>query len=418
MKTDETNLEQNLDQKCGCDEVLQNEANLDANHAENMAKNNVDCAHSSAQTDEQISTTNSDEIVKIQSELDEITDKFVRAQADFANIKKRLERENSENLEYANMKFAKDLLPIKFADSSKLTEGDIVFAIGNPFGVGGTITQGIISALNKNNIGLNRYENFIQTDASINPGNSGGALVDSRGALIGINSAILSRSGGNNGIGFAIPSNMVQDVTKALVSDGKIERGFIGVLIADLTSDQKEIYTNKQGALISKVEGGKPADKAGLKIGDLVIKIDDQEIKSANDLKNYIGSKKPDSKLKITYERGGEIKTTDVKLIAQEAITITTSDTDGGIAGLSVKELDSKTRTMLKIDDDIKGIIVSDVKNESDADDYGFMKNDIIIQVGQKEIKSISDFKDAIKQKGKKLVWVIRGKIPQGIVIK
>ena len=242
--------------------------------------------------------------------------------------------------------------------------------------------------------------------------------MDSRGALIGINSAILSRSGGNNGIGFAIPSNMVQDVTKALVSDGKIERGFIGVLIADLTSDQKEIYTNKQGALISKVEGGKPADKAGLKIGDLVIKIDDQEIKSANDLKNYIGSKKPDSKLKITYERGGEIKTTDVKLIAQEAITITTSDTDGGIAGLSVKELDSKTRTTLKIDDDIKGIIVSDVKNESDADDYGFMKNDIIIQVGQKEIKSISDFKDAIKQKGKKLVWVIRGKIPQGIVIK
>ena len=313
---------------------------------------------------------------------------------------------------------AKDLLPIKFADSSKLTEGDIVFAIGNPFGVGGTITQGIISALNKNNIGLNRYENFIQTDASINPGNSGGALVDSRGALIGINSAILSRSGGNNGIGFAIPSNMVQDVTKALVSDGKIERGFIGVLIADLTSDQKEIYTNKQGALISKVESEKPADKAGLKIGDLVIKIDEQEIKSANDLKNYIGSKKPDSKLKITYERGGEIKTTEVKLIAQEAITITTSDTDGGIAGLSVKELDSKTRTMLKIDDDIKGIIVSDVKKESDADEYGFMEKDIIIQVGQKEIKNIGDFKDAIKQKGKKLVWVIRGKIPQGIVIK
>lgn len=211
---------------------------------------------------------------------------------------------------------------------------------------------------------------------------------------------------------------MVQDVTKALVSDGKIERGFIGVLIADLTSDQKEIYTNKQGALISKVESGKPADKAGLKIGDLVIKIDDQEIKSANDLKNYIGSKKPDSKLKITYERGGEIKTADVKLIAQEAITITTSDTDGGIAGLSVKELDSKTRTMLKIDDDIKGIIVSDVKKESDADEYGFMEKDIIIQVGQKEIKNISDFKDAIKQKGKKLVWVIRGTIPQGIVVK
>ena len=112
MKTDETNLEQNLDQKCCCDEVLQDEANLDANHAENMAKNNANCAQNSAETDKQISTTSSDEIAKIQSELDEITDKFVRAQADFANIKKRLERENSENLEYANMKFAKDLLPI------------------------------------------------------------------------------------------------------------------------------------------------------------------------------------------------------------------------------------------------------------------------------------------------------------------
>ena len=116
----------------------------------------------------------------------------------------------------------KNLSAIKFANSNDLMEGDIVFAIGNPFGVGGTITQGIISALNKNNIGLNQYENFIQTDASINPGNSGGTLVDSRGALIGINSAILSRSGGNNGIGFAIPSDMVKDVAQKLISDGKI----------------------------------------------------------------------------------------------------------------------------------------------------------------------------------------------------
>lgn len=315
---------------------------------------------------------------------------------------------------------AKGLNAIKIADSTKLTEGDIVFAIGNPFGVGGTITQGIISALNKNNIGLNKYENFIQTDASINPGNSGGALVDSRGALIGINSAILSSSGGNNGVGFAIPSNMVKDVTKALIKDGKIERGYAGVLIGDLTKEQKEIYKNSEGALISKVENDKPADKAGLKMGDLVIKADDKPIKSANELKNYIGSKKPKDEVKITYERGGKIDETTIVLEIQEAISISARDLeDSQIEGLSIKELDSKTRATLGIDDDVKGIIISEVKSDSKASDYGFMKNDIIIQVNQKEIKSISDFISAMKSsKDKKLVWVIRGKIPQGIVVK
>ena len=159
----------------------------------------------------------------------------------------------------------------------------MVFAIGNPFGVGGSVSHGIISGLNKDNIGLNQYEDFIQTDASINPGNSGGALVDSRGALVGINSAILSRSGGNNGIGFAIPSNMVKDIAQKLIKDGKITRGFIGVSIGNLTSDQKELYTNKQGALIMSVQDGSPAHKAGLKRGDLITKVNNKEIAWHND---------------------------------------------------------------------------------------------------------------------------------------
>jgi len=149
---------------------------------------------------------------------------------------------------------ANKLKAAKFGDSEKLKEGDLVFAIGNPFGVGGSVTQGIISALNKSGIGLNQYENFIQTDASINPGNSGGALVDSRGALIGINSAILSRSGGNNGIGFAIPSKMVANIAVSLIEDGRIDRGYIGVSISDLTSDLKEVYKSKGGAFILNVE--------------------------------------------------------------------------------------------------------------------------------------------------------------------
>ena len=180
---------------------------------------------------------------------------------------------------------AKDLQVAKFGDSSNLLEGDLVFAIGNPFGVGETITQGIISALNKNNVGLNQYENFIQTDASINPGNSGGALVDSRGALIGINSAILSKTGGNNGIGFAIPSNMVQKIATSLVETGKIERGFMGVSISDLSNDLKELYENKQGSVILMIEKNSPAEKGGLHVSDLILEVDGVKIKNSNDLK-------------------------------------------------------------------------------------------------------------------------------------
>ncbi|QKF92092.1 Do family serine endopeptidase [Campylobacter sp. CCUG 57310] len=313
---------------------------------------------------------------------------------------------------------AKNLKAIKIADSSKIMEGDIVFAIGNPFGVGGSITQGIISGLNKDNIGLNQYENFIQTDASINPGNSGGALVDSRGALVGINSAILSRSGGNNGIGFAIPSNMTKEIAKKLIEDGKIERGYIGVMIANLTTEQKEIYKNKEGALISSVEKGLPADAAGLKRGDLVIQIDDKRVKNANDLKNIIGSLAPDKEITVNYERSGKIESAKIKL----ANTQQTGNTKGtsSIEGLSVTSITDDIRYKYKIPQDIVGVLVTDIKTDSKADKFGFKKGDIIIQIGEENIKNIDDFNKALSNsKNKKtLVWVNRGGIIQGLVIK
>ncbi|MCI6989662.1 MAG: DegQ family serine endoprotease [Campylobacter sp.] len=315
----------------------------------------------------------------------------------------------------------KDLKPIKFSDSSKLLEGDIVFAIGNPFGVGSTITQGIISALNKDNIGLNQYENFIQTDASINPGNSGGALVDSRGALVGINSAILSRSGGNNGIGFAIPSNMVKDVATLLIEDGKIERGYLGVTITDLTKEQKEVYKNKEGALITGVQDKKAASNAGIKRGDLIIKLDDKTITSANELKNTIGALKPGKEIKLTYERDGKISTTKVKLDEMENISIQSKALDSDtIDGLEISNLTDELKKQLRLKDDTKGIIITNIASKSKAEEFGFRKNDIITQVGTKEIKSLDDFKDALKEyKGKNtMVWVIRRGISQGIVIK
>jgi len=316
---------------------------------------------------------------------------------------------------------ATNLKAIKIADSSKLMEGDIVFAIGNPFGVGGSITQGIISGLNKDNIGLNQYENFIQTDASINPGNSGGALVDSRGALVGINSAILSRSGGNNGIGFAIPSNMTKDIAKKLIEDGKIERGYIGVMISNLTQDQKELYKNKEGALLSSVEKGYPADLAGLKRGDLIIKVDDKEIKNANDLKNIIGSYTPNTNIQVTYERSGKISTTKIKLmVMSDSKSIGDKNSAVGINGLSISTLDENTKYRYKLPTDTSGVLVTGVKNESDAENFGFEVGDIIIQIGDEVIKNIAEFNKAISQiNGKKtLVWVNRNGIIQGLVIK
>ncbi|WP_334092719.1 trypsin-like peptidase domain-containing protein, partial [Helicobacter typhlonius] len=174
-----------------------------------------------------------------------------------------------------------NLSPISFADSSNVLIGDVVFAIGNPFGVGESITQGIVSALNKSGIGINDYENFIQTDASINPGNSGGALVDSRGALIGINTAILSRTGGNHGIGFAIPSDMVKKIAKELVEKGSIKRGFLGVGIQDISKDLKESYGDNTGAVVISLEPQSPAAKAGLMVWDLITHVNGKKVSSA-----------------------------------------------------------------------------------------------------------------------------------------
>ncbi len=306
----------------------------------------------------------------------------------------------------------KNLHNITFANSKNALEGDVVFAIGNPFGVGGSVTQGIISALNKSGIGLNNYENFIQTDASINPGNSGGALVDSRGALVGINSAILSRSGGNNGIGFAIPSNMVKNVAKSLIEKGHIQRGFLGVNIGSLNSDLKEIYTNKQGALVTNVMKGKPANKAGLRRGDLIIKVDNKMIDSPSKLKNIIGSYQPNTNINITFERDNRLKTVSLKLEAlhpnssKAGYKLSTTLLDG----LELKNIDENIRDRYKIPKDIKGVLILHVKQNSKSEDFGFKQGDIIVQVEQKIIKNIDDLNNAFRDtKRKKIrVWINR----------
>lgn len=308
---------------------------------------------------------------------------------------------------------AKNLHQISFANSKNLLEGDMVFAIGNPFGVGGSVTQGIISALNKSGIGLNHYENFIQTDASINPGNSGGALVDSRGALVGINSAILSRSGGNNGIGFAIPSNMVQTVASALIKNGKIERGYMGVSIGDLNADMKEVYTHKKGALILGVEMGKPAQISGLKRGDLIFKIDNKPIYSANELKNLIGSKAPGKEIYIAYERDNKNFTTSLKLdkLASNNQQGISKNTTNFLKGASLATINNNIRETYGIPKSIQGVIVLDVKSGSNVEKYGLKQGDIIVQIEQTKIKNIQEINTVFKNTKRKKIrlWVNRG---------
>ncbi len=317
---------------------------------------------------------------------------------------------------------AKNLPVAKFGDSSKILEGDIVFAIGNPFGVGESITQGIVSALNKSSIGLNQYENFIQTDASINPGNSGGALVDTRGALIGINSAILSRSGGNNGIGFAIPSNMVRKIATSLINDGKIERGFLGVSITDLKPDMKGIYKNEYGALVLNVEKDSPADKAGLKRGDLIISVDKQKVKNANDLKNIIGSKKPKQKVEIAYERNKKIETAKAVLakLGNRNLKGGFSSDDSYIEGLKLTDINPQNRAMYKIPAGVNGVLVSDVKPDSKADKLGFLKGDVIVQVQNITIKNLNDLDKAFNKykNNPKMVYINRNGFVTYLVVK
>jgi Do/DeqQ family serine protease len=209
-----------------------------------------------------------------------------------------------------------NLTAVPFGDSDKLQVGDFVVAIGNPFGLGQTVTSGIISALGRSGLGIEGYEDFIQTDASINPGNSGGALVDLRGNLIGINTAILAPGGGNIGIGFAVPINMARKVLDQLVRYGEVKRGRIGVTIQDLTPDLAQAMNSKRvaGAVIAQVAPGSPAQHAGLKTGDLVVDANGIPVKSGTQLRNMIGLTRIGDEVKLTVDRGGSEKALNVKV--------------------------------------------------------------------------------------------------------
>ena len=295
---------------------------------------------------------------------------------------------------------ARNLPTLTFGESGKMKTGDLVLAIGNPFGLNQTITMGIVSAVGRSNIGLADYEDFIQTDAAINPGNSGGALVNASGELVGINTAIYSTSGGYMGIGFAIPSDMAKVVLDNIIKHGKVIRGWLGVSIQDLTPDLAKGLGIKEtaGALVSGVETGSPADKAGLKQGDLITGIDTKEIDDSTGLRNIIASTAPGTKVDVRIIRNGKEQTVAVVLgeYKEHAIAKKT-EYDNALKGVSVQDLTPGLRNKLSIPEGVNGVVVTGVSPNL-AGQRLLQPNDVIEEVNRAAIQNIQDYDRAVSR--------------------
>lgn len=294
---------------------------------------------------------------------------------------------------------AKDLPMVPMADSDKVQVGDVVLAVGNPFGVGQTVTQGIVSATGRGNIGIEDYEDFIQTDAAINPGNSGGALVDVDGRLIGINTAILSRSGGSQGVGFAIPSDLARTVMGSLVKYGHVTRGYLGVIIQDVTPTLASEFKLKEttGALVGEVESNGPAAKAGFKAGDVVLEFDGKKITDGRHLKLTVGETKPGSQVPVEIWRDGHKQSLEVtvrQLPGSEQLAQNTpaNNTDTGtLNGVAVEDLDQQSRQQFSVPASVKGAVVTEVNPDSAAADAGLKAGDVIEEINHHSVKNAED---------------------------
>ena len=299
-----------------------------------------------------------------------------------------------------------NLEQIALGDSDVLEVGDFVVAIGNPFGLRQTVTSGIVSALGRSGLGIESYEDFIQTDASINPGNSGGALVNLRGELVGINTAIVAPSGGNVGIGFSIPINMALQIKEQLVEHGEVQRGRLGVRVQDLTPDLAEAFDIKQtrGAIITKVEAESMADKAGVRPGDVIVKANNRIVNKGADLRNTIGVLRVGDRLRLEVMRGDKrsIITTNIGDI--EVDSTVGENLNFRLQGATFSEL-SDDQLSSGVDG---GILVTQVEQDSVAWFHGLRPNDIVVSANRRTVKNLDTFRMAISRQDVLLLNIVR----------
>jgi serine protease Do len=316
---------------------------------------------------------------------------------------------------------ARDLPTLTWGDSEKLQVGEFVLAIGNPYSLSHTVTMGIISAVGRANVGIADYEDFIQTDAAINPGNSGGPLVNIKGELIGINTAIFSRTGGYQGIGFAVPSNMVRLVMDQLVQKGKVTRGWIGVTIQELTPElaQKFGLKKSNGALVSDVVKDSPAGKAGITRGDVIVEFNGKEVKDVSNLRNMVAQSKIGSEISMRIFRSGKEYTVKVFIIElpREVAEVVPDQLPNDanvevLTGLTVMDLTKEIIRQLGFNKDERGVVVVKVEPGSPADEAEIKKGDILKEIDKKSINNAEDFNriaSNIKKDDTVLLFINRG---------
>ncbi len=312
-------------------------------------------------------------------------------------------------------------------DSENLMPGDTVLAIGSPFGLNQTVTKGIVSATGRDNLNIVGYENFIQTDAAINPGNSGGALIDNRGRVIGINTAIFSRSGGNVGIGFTTPVNMAVSVAEQLIEEGRIERGYLGVTLAPLDRKLAEaLGVKNRGALVNEVVADAPAEKAGFKAGDVITSVNGKEVEDVADVRRMVGGRKPGTELEFTVNRGGEevalrarIDRMPSGLLAGGPPAEPEKIEEGALRGVRLRALEDRDREQLGLSADASGVLVIEVASNSAAAEAGLRPGDVITEINRREVtKPEEAYAESSRSSGRPaLVRVTDGRVSRFLAI-
>ena len=290
---------------------------------------------------------------------------------------------------------ADSLTALPFADSNELQVGDYVVAIGNPFGLGQTITAGIVSAVGRSGLRLESYEDFIQTDAAINVGNSGGALINLKGELVGINTAIFSGRGGNIGIGFAIPINMARQIMDQLLTHGEIQRGRIGVQIQDLIPDLAEALgtSRERGAVVAQVIPGTPAEAAGIQIGDVIVEMNGEPVVGSSDLRNKVGLLRVGDAVRLTIERDGEPMTIELAVGESSEVALGAGSQIPQLKGVVLGPLTPSS----PLYEEVEGALVIEVEVDTPAWNAGLREGDVIVEVNRREVKSTEEILEALE---------------------